>query len=197
MILYINNSNSCPLVSIIIVNYDGQQYFEHCLESVFRSNYESFEVILVDNSSSDNSVEIASRFQDRRQHLTIVRNPCNLGFANGNNIGIKMAEGKYVAILNSDTEVHPSWLTALVKVMEGDSTVGPAQSNYCYLNAKLTIQLEILLIILDLVLLGAEIGERQMKVNTMKFRRFLVLRGASMITRQSVLGEVGITRATA
>ncbi len=161
------------------------------MESAFENNYERFEVILVDNSSSDNSVEIASRFQERRQKLTIVRNSCNLGFANGNNIGIKLAGGKYIAFLNSDTEVDPYWLTALVKVMEGDSTIGAAQSKLLLFDRKTYDSAGDFI---DPVGFGfrrgGDWGETD-KGQYDEIQEIFSARGASMITRQSVLGVAG------
>jgi GT2 family glycosyltransferase len=100
-----------PLVSIVIVNYNGAHLLERCLQSVYQQSYRPMEVILVDNSSSDASVDLVrSRFPEVR----VVVCEHNLGFAGGNNAGVEVAKGQYVVLLNNDTQVEPEWLERLV-----------------------------------------------------------------------------------
>jgi GT2 family glycosyltransferase len=117
-----------PLVSVIILNYNGGRYLGRCLSSVFRTDYPRFEVILVDNASTDGSVENAYDKFGKDERLRIIRNLTNLGFGPANNVGFKSGKGVYVAFLNNDTVVHPNWLTVLVDTMEKDKTIGLAQS---------------------------------------------------------------------
>ena len=101
---------------------------KNCLESVSKSKYPNFEVILVDNASTDGS----DRFNPEELELSnfkLIRNSKNLGFAEGNNLGAREARGKYVVFLNSDTEIDSFWLKELVLVMESDESIGIAQSN--------------------------------------------------------------------
>jgi len=101
-----------PAVSVIILNYNGKDVLPACLRSVHDSRYSNFEVILVDNGSTDQSVEVAAR--DFPETI-IVRNEKNLGYSIGNNIGIARSKGEYLVLLNNDTVVHPDWLRELVK----------------------------------------------------------------------------------
>jgi len=115
-----------PLVSIIVLNYNGIKYINNCLESVLLSEYENFELIIVDNNSTDKSVEfVEDTFKDAR--LNVIRNDTNMGFAAGNNIGVQNAKGKYVALLNIDTIVDRMWLTEIILLLESDVTIGVAQ----------------------------------------------------------------------
>jgi GT2 family glycosyltransferase len=83
----------------------------NCVESVFKSKYENLEVIVVDNASSDKShITCKEKFNKIR----LISNETNLGYCEGNNIGIKQAKGDFIAILNPDTIVEPSWLDELV-----------------------------------------------------------------------------------
>lgn len=109
-----------PLVSIIILNYNGLKVTDTCLKSVFKTKYPNFKVILVDNASTDGSAEY---FSERYPAVKVIVNSENKGFSEGNNIGIRAAEGKYVALLNNDVEVTPSWLSELVKVAESDPLI--------------------------------------------------------------------------
>lgn len=109
-----------PLVSIIILNYNGLKVTDTCLKSVFKTKYPNFKVILVDNASTDGSAEY---FSERYPAVKVIVNSENKGFSEGNNIGIRAAEGEYVALLNNDVEVTPSWLSELVKVAESDPLI--------------------------------------------------------------------------
>jgi len=127
-----------PLVSVIILNYNGKDYLEKCLESVLNTNYPDFEIILVDNASTDGSAEYAEKMAKSNPRIKLIRNTVNLGFAEGNNIGVKYAKGDMIALLNNDTEVNPNWLRELVKVMEQDSAIGVAQAKLLsYYNPKI------------------------------------------------------------
>jgi GT2 family glycosyltransferase len=99
-----------PLVSVIILNYNGREVLETCLDSVFASSYSPFEVIVVDNGSTDGSADIARSRYDFR----LLRKEHNVGFCAGNNAGIREAHGEFLVLLNYDTIVHPNWLDELV-----------------------------------------------------------------------------------
>ena len=104
-----------PCVSIVIANYNGGRLVEGCLRSVFKTDFPSFEVIVVDNGSTDGSPDVIA------EHIPaarLIRLRKNLGFAVANNIGIQAASGKYLVLLNGDTEVEPQWLTRLVEAAE-------------------------------------------------------------------------------
>ena len=93
------------LLSIIIVNYNTKKLTLECLESIFTflGNKIPFEVIIVDNGSHDGSQEAFREFGRARDNVHIIESDRNLGFAKGNNIGIKKAAGQQILLLNSDT----------------------------------------------------------------------------------------------
>jgi GT2 family glycosyltransferase len=104
-----------PLISVIIVNYNGASVLPACLASVYRQPYRPIEVILIDNGSTDGSVDDAgSLFPE----LRIIRNASNLGFAPANNQGVAAATGGIIVLLNNDTVVEDGWLPGLLAVME-------------------------------------------------------------------------------
>jgi GT2 family glycosyltransferase len=104
-----------PKVSVIIVNWNGKSLLEECLDSLAAQTAEGMEIILVDNGSHDGSAEyVRKRFPSVR----IVLLSENLGFAGGNNAGIKVARGEYIALLNNDTKVDPAWLENLLTTIE-------------------------------------------------------------------------------
>jgi GT2 family glycosyltransferase len=92
-------------LSILVVNYNTQEVTLHCLQSIFASNTKyTYEVILVDNHSTDGSV---AAFKNTKYPLVLIENSHNSGFANANNLGAKSARGKYLWLLNSDTLIKP------------------------------------------------------------------------------------------
>lgn len=113
--------------AIIIVTYNGSTWITGCLASVFRSDADSFDVCVVDNHSSDDTLQKVS---DEFPQVTVIPLTENRGFCGGNNIGIQRAldEGyERVVLLNQDTEVTPGWLSALIKASH-DHAVGVVQS---------------------------------------------------------------------
>jgi GT2 family glycosyltransferase len=123
-----------PHVSVVLLNYNGRQYIQQCVESVLRSDYSNFELIIVDNSSTDKSIDIIDQNTDSR--ISIIRSSKNLGFAAGNNLGAQYAKGDYLAFINIDTLVDSRWLTELISVMEYDDTIGVAQPKILALDDK-------------------------------------------------------------
>lgn len=116
-----------PLVSIIILNYNGLKHLETCLSSIFKTNYAQFEVIFVDNGSTDGSVEFVKRNYAAAQ---VLQKKCNIGVSAGYNLGIINAKGKYVATLNNDIEVDPNWLLPLITYMENHQDVAAIDAKY-------------------------------------------------------------------
>jgi GT2 family glycosyltransferase len=109
-----------PKASIIILVWNGIAYIEACLQAVLAQDYANFEVIVVDNASSDSSADfVAERFPQ----VKLVCNSENVGFSAGNNIGLRAATGDVLILLNQDTVVHEGWLAALVTAL-ADPTIG-------------------------------------------------------------------------
>ncbi len=102
---------SNPLISIIILNYNAGELLLKCVESVSKSTYKNIEIIVVDNISQDNSHKICKeKFVD----IHIIENQENLGYCEGNNVGIRNAKGEFIVILNPDTIVEEDWLENLL-----------------------------------------------------------------------------------
>ena len=113
--------------SIIIVNYNGKHLLRECFDSVLAQSVKDFELILVDNGSTDGSVDyVVSNYSDKRIKLALSKQ--NLGFAGGNNLGYKHATGEYIVLLNNDTKVNEDWLKGLLDEIERDDNIGIVQS---------------------------------------------------------------------
>ena len=111
-------------VSIIIVTYNNLNLTKKCINSILeRTADPNYEIIIVDNASSDETSKYLEELEKKYKNIKIKLNKENLGFASGNNQGIKMAEGEYCILLNNDTIVTRGWITGLIKHFE-DKKVG-------------------------------------------------------------------------
>jgi GT2 family glycosyltransferase len=116
---------SVPRASVIIVNHNGREYLEECLRLLLNKDRRDYEVILVDNASTDGSAEYV---EQAFPEVLVIRNEVNQGFGQGNNVGVQWAKGEYLAFLNPDTVVEPGWLEALIAALEADPLAGLATS---------------------------------------------------------------------
>jgi GT2 family glycosyltransferase/Flp pilus assembly protein TadD/cytidylate kinase/SAM-dependent methyltransferase len=124
------------LTSIIILTHNQLEYTKKCIESIFQSTETPFELIVVDNGSSDGSVAYLEsdvrgwrRTEDggqgrRKSRITIIKNKENLGFAVGNNQGMAEAKGEYILLLDNDVVVTPGWLSRMISCAERQKEIG-------------------------------------------------------------------------
>jgi GT2 family glycosyltransferase len=105
-------------ISVIILNWNEPKYSVNCV----------IEIILVDNYSNDNSIEIFKREFRNNKDVRIIKTFKNMGSAGGNNIGVLHSVGEYIIILNNDTITQKSWLSELVNALESDSNVAAVSS---------------------------------------------------------------------
>ena len=108
-------------VSLIIVNFNGEKLLEDCFTSLARQTFTDFEVIFVDNGSSDESLARIRQLMPDAKCLALGE---NTGFARGNNVGMVQAVGRYIVLLNNDTQVDEHFLAELVRPAEQDPQVG-------------------------------------------------------------------------
>lgn len=127
---------SNPKAHVVIVNYNGKHFLETCLFSLEQQTYPNFEVVLVDNASTDGSVEYV---KEHFPSVHIIENQENYGFAKGNNIGIETVKGEYILTLNNDTRADPSWIEELVKTAESEPSIGMCASKMLFMDRPDTI----------------------------------------------------------
>ncbi len=121
-----SKNNIMPSVCIVIVNYNGKPLLERHLPSVVATDYSNKHILVVDNGSTDSSIEF---LENVYPEVEIIKNSENLGFSRGNNVAFqKRQDFDYYALLNNDMEVSKDWLTLLIENLEKDhsiAAVGP------------------------------------------------------------------------
>jgi len=168
-----------PLVSVIIVNYNGKPHLEKCLESLMNVDYEKYEVILVDNNSNDDSLEFVKNVYPS---VIIIKLDKNYGFAEPNNIGAKIAKGDFLLFLNNDTKVNPNFIQEMVNVFNQDSKIAISQSLLLKTNGEIESSGDFIDII----------GRAYMsKEKVTEVKEILGARGACMMVRKNIFWELG------
>jgi len=168
-----------PLVSIIIVNFNGKTHLEKCLNSLKKVNYSNFETILVDNNSTDGSVEFVTK---NYSDVIIIKLNQNKGYAEPNNIGARLAKGDYLLFLNNDTIITPEFISEMIKVSEKDETIAMCQSLLLKPDGSVDSSGDFI----------DEIGVvYNSKTKSNEIREISSARGASMLVRKKVFEELG------
>lgn len=156
-------TSSQPLVSIILLNWNNADDTIECLRSVRQLDYSPMNIVLIDNGSTDGSVQRLTDWLTSEKityqvgpaeqiklepadRVTVITSPTNRGYAAGNNLGLRLAIGQtnlgYVWILNNDTTVAPDALTKLVTRAQREPKVGLCGSLVCYADSPEVIQLQ-------------------------------------------------------
>ncbi|MDN5200202.1 glycosyltransferase family 2 protein [Fulvivirgaceae bacterium BMA10] len=118
-----------PLVSIISVNYNQSGLTCQMIDSIKQCAYRNIEIIIVDNASPSDEPD---KIKEANPDIHLIKCEQNLGFAGGNNEGVKEAKGKYIFFLNNDTEVDPGFLEPLVEAFENNANLGMASPKIIY-----------------------------------------------------------------
>lgn len=109
------NNNLNKFTSIVILNYNAGKLLLNCVESISKTKNVEYEIIVVDNISTDDSHK---KCKEKFPQINLIENKENFGYCEGNNIGIREAKGEFIVVLNPDTKVEPSWLEELFKAYE-------------------------------------------------------------------------------
>lgn len=108
-------------VSVVIPNWNGEKFISQCLRSVFSQTHPPLEVILVDNGSTDKSLQIVE--EDFKKVITI-ENQANLGFSMAVNQGIERSSGQYILLLNNDIRLEPDFVSAMIEAISARADIG-------------------------------------------------------------------------
>lgn len=174
--------------SIIIVNYNGKNFLADCLSSIFKNIYQNYEVVVVDNGSSDGTVKFLKKKFGKK--LKICALDKNYGPAKARNEGVKLARGKYLCFLDNDTKVDPTWIVRALECFSSDDRIGAVQCkllrfdkrNYDYAGEYLTN--------LGFLTPVAKYGEQDMGQYD-HIREILAAKSAGMFIRKDVFLKAG------
>jgi len=122
-----------PLVSVLVLNYNGLEHLKECFDSLLNLKYQNLELIFIDNQSQDDSVKF---MKENYKKVKIIELDKNYGFAQGNNIGMAHTNGEYIALLNMDTIVDENWITELVKVAQKSEKTGIVGGKFYHYDNK-------------------------------------------------------------
>jgi GT2 family glycosyltransferase len=122
-----------PKVAIVILNWNGRNYLDKFLPSVLATAYENFEIIIADNASTDDSVSL---LKNKFPQVKLIILNSNYGFAKGYNQALAQVQADYFALINSDVEVAPSWLTPIINLLEQDKMHAACQPKLLSYNNK-------------------------------------------------------------
>lgn len=114
-------------VSVIVLNVNGAQVLDRCLRQLMEQTYPAFDIIVVDNGSTDDSVALLERYM-RCGRLSVIRSPYNRGCPGGRNLGLQYATGDIVAFIDNDGFAAPDWLERAVERLESDPRIGAVAS---------------------------------------------------------------------
>jgi GT2 family glycosyltransferase len=180
---------SRPLISVIVVNWNGAAFLEECVASIVGQSYPRIEAIVVDNGSTDGSVELVKqRFGAR---VRLIESPTNRGFAGGNNLAIRIAEGAYVALLNSDATADARWVATLVDAAETDPRIGMCASRIYLQGSPRVLDSAGLLLSRD----GIGRGRGRLQRDQGQFSTaedVLLPSGCAALYRRAMLDEIGL-----
>src|SRR3972149_4098755 len=113
------------LISVVVLNWNGIKVLNQCLSSLETQTYTPLEIVVVDNASTDDSVNF---IREKFPNVKLIVNEKNLGFGGGNNVGIQASQGRYIMMLNNDTRLDPRCIEELRRCIEESDRYGACAS---------------------------------------------------------------------
>lgn len=179
-----------PLVSIITINYNHSDVTADCLRSLEKITYPNYEVIVIDNASPNDDASVLKR---DFPHIKFFQLEKNLGFAGGNNVGIKKCAGDYILLLNNDTEVEPDFLEPLVDKCEKNPKIGGVSPKIHYHHTPKMLQFAGFTEIHHVTVRNHAVGFNQMDQGQFnEDQPTYFVHGAAMLIPRRVLEKVGL-----
>lgn len=177
-------------ISVITVNFNGQKDTERLIESLYRNFTIPFELIVVDNGSKNDE---AVALQYKYPFIKTIRSERNLGFAGGNNLGIKASSGKYLFFLNNDTFVLDNRLEGMVRVFEDHPEIGGISPKIMFADSGEGIQFAGYTLLSRVTLRNRLIGFHEPDHGQYNQARITpYLHGAAMLVRREAIEKVGL-----
>ncbi|GAH83893.1 unnamed protein product, partial [marine sediment metagenome] len=124
-------------VSVIIPTYNRADMVGRAIQSVINQTYQDFEIIIIDDASTDNTREVAREFQEREKRIKYFKHEINKGGGAARNTGIKNSKGEYIAFLDSDDEWYPEKLEKQIEIFnKNDENLGVVYSGVFYIDFR-------------------------------------------------------------
>jgi len=177
-----------PLVSVIILNWNGLDHLPECLGSLAGQSFRDFEIILVDNGSTDGSIDYVNI------NFPWVKTIClqeNKGFAAGNNFGLEHAVGTYIVTLNNDTKADSNWLKELIETAENMPDVGMIASRICSYHNTDVIDSIGMAICLDGMSRGRFRNKSWSQLTSKGVAEILIPSACAALYRRAMIDEIG------
>lgn len=121
-------AKAIPFISIVIANYNGEKYLKTCLSSLLQSSIKEYEIIVIDNHSTDQSIAILRQFKKKDSRIQILQNKVNIGVPASRNRAISKCRGEIVILLDNDTELRKNSIEQLIQPLINNELVGAAQA---------------------------------------------------------------------
>jgi hypothetical protein len=178
------------LVSIITINYNQSLVTNQLLKSLSKTTWPEIEILVVDNNSELSQFRL---IDNSYSNVRIIKSDKNLGFAGGNNLGLKEAKGKYILLLNNDTEVEPDFIDMLIYRLEKEENVGVVSPKIKYFDAPDIIQYAGYTPINKITLRMHAIGHKQKDDG--QFNKPIetnFAHGCAMMSKREIINKVGL-----
>lgn len=178
-----------PKFSIVIANFNGEKYLSDCLASVFKTSYPSYEVIIIEDGSTDSSLGMIEDYK-RKFALTLIQNESNLGLVKSRNKAIKFTSGDLLVFLDNDTKVDKNWLKGLEETFLSDKTIGAAQCKMFDFKKKNTIQ-EIGMKLNPYTGFGMPLERGKKDRGQFEKEEDIIALGAALVVKKEVVEKIG------
>lgn len=184
-------TKAIPFISIVIANYNGQNYLETCLTSVLKSSITNFEIIVIDNNSTDSSIKIVKEFIKIDSRVRLLKNETNIGVPASRNRAIAHCRGEIVILLDNDTQVRKDSLRKLIKPLQ-DKKVGAAQALLIdFENRKLVQMAGGHLIPQAIWLMGFFERSKYQDIRSKLYTKDIIAISAALAVKKQVLDKIG------
>jgi len=177
-----------PLISIIIANWNGSEVIGPCLKSIFQSNFKNFEVVIVDNGSTDGSLEYLEKLEQEKK-IILSKNKTNLGYAMAINQGAQCAKGELLFFLNSDTTIEKNCLDEIAKGFQ--ESIWAAQCKIRQMDRREEIQTLGTLLVPGLAIVIGKKGRGEKDRGQYDKRQPVISSGAAQVIRAEVFERLG------
>jgi len=179
-----------PKVSVNVLTHNAIKYISNCLESILKSNYPNYEIIVVDNNSKDGTPELIAR---KFPQVKLVLSEKNLGCSGGHNLGIKQAKGDIFFFLDDDTIIHPDLIRVLVEELESSPQIGVTGPKIYSMNEPDKILFaggKIDWAKSDSYVLGRDLTDKELGDDLKKEVDFIT--GCALMIKREVINKIGL-----